>query len=403
VPFDRSWPEPPVSSPRKGMTEVDILRALVGFDTTSAKTNIPCATWVRDYLALYGIETTILPAPDGLHANLHALIGPRLGPNETGGIGLSGHMDVVPTTSQAWDTNPYELIERDGRLYGRGSTDMKGYLACVLAAVPLFVASPLKRPIHILFSYDEEVGCTGVVDMVRALGVSIPKPEIVFVGEPTNHAVVDAHKGGARFTTTVIGKDAHSSKPHTGVGAIRVAGELMHELGRMEERLKSKVYSERFEPPYSTITVSRVDGGIAHNMLPPKCTFDWGVRIMPGLDVMACARELQAFAERELLPAMRAIHPDCAVITELQGILPPFSSGENSDAVSLAFKLVGQNETFAVAYGTEASHFQEVGCSSVVCGPGNIDQAHQPNEFIDKVELDRCMDFMRDLNAWASS
>ncbi|MFM2421617.1 MAG: Acetylornithine deacetylase [Pseudomonadota bacterium] len=383
------------------MTVVEILRALVGFDTTSAKTNIPCTEWVRDYLALHGVQSTILRAQNGIHANLHALIGPSLGKNGAGGIGLSGHMDVVPTTGQPWDTNPYELIEKDGRLYGRGSTDMKGYLACVLAAVPMFIEGTLKKPMHVLFSYDEEVGCTGVVDMVNALGVSIPKPEIVFVGEPTNLGVVDAHKGGARFTTTVIGKDAHSSKPHTGVGAIRIAGELMHELGRMEERLKSKFYSERFEPPYSSVTVSRVEGGIAHNILPPLCTFDWGIRIMPGLDVMSCVAELQAFAERELLPAMQAVAPECRITTEVQGILPPFSSGEKSEAVSLAFKLAGQNETFAVAYGTEASHFQAAGCSSVVCGPGNIDQAHKPNEFIDIIELERCMGFMAKLDTWA--
>lgn len=392
-----------IAGPVLDMSVVELLRALVAFDTTSSKTNIPCAEWIRDYLALYGVATTMLPAANGIHTNLHALIGPPVLGNGVGGIGLSGHMDVVPTTGQPWDTDPYTLTEKNGRLYGRGSTDMKGYLACVLAAVPLFVARPLKKPVHVLFSYDEEVGCTGVLGMVDAFGKSIPKPEIVFVGEPTNLGVVDAHKGGARFTTTVIGKDAHSSKPHTGVGAIRIAGELIHELGRMETRLKSKHRSARFEPSYSSITVSQISGGIAHNILPPKCSFDWGVRIMPGLDVFACVAELQAYAERELLPGMHAISPDCAITTVVQGMLPPFSSGENSEAVSLAFKLAVQNETFAVAYGTEASHFQAAGCSSVVCGPGNIDQAHQPNEFIEIAELERCMAFMRKLNDWACS
>jgi acetylornithine deacetylase len=373
------------------MTVKDILARLVAFDTTSAKTNIPCAEWICAYLAAHGVDSISLPAADGIHANVFASIGPT----GTPGIGLSGHMDVVPVTGQPWVTDPFDLVEKDGRYWGRGTTDMKGYLACMLALVPEMKAARLSKPIHLMFSYDEEVGCTGVVEMVEKFGVSLPKPEVIFVGEPTRMTVVDAHKGGYRFTTTIKGKDAHSSKPQLGVGSILVAADLMQELKRIEERLKPVTHNARFDPPHLTITVSSIEGGVAHNIIPPLCTFTWGVRAMPGHDAPSIAAELQAYAEKNLLPAMRKVHPECAIETELHGFIPPFWTGEASPSRSLALKLVGQNATYAVPYGTEASHFQAAGCSTVVCGPGDIDQAHQPNEFIDITELDNCTAFLR--------
>ncbi len=381
------------------MTVKDILAKLVSFDTTSHKTNIPCAEWIRDYLAAHGVEAQMLPAADGIHANVFATIGTAAGP----GIALSGHMDVVPVTGQPWTTDPFELVEKDHRYYGRGTTDMKGYLACMLAMVPELKSSRLTTPVHLAFSYDEEVGCTGVIEMIAKFGHSLPKPEIVFVGEPSRMTVVDAHKGGYRFETTVTGKDAHSSKPQLGVGAIFVAGELMAELKRIEARLMPVTHNPRFDPPHLTITVSHIEGGVAHNIIPPKCTFVWGVRAMPGHDGKSVAGELQAFAETKLLPGMRAVHADCNIETKLHGGIPPFWSGEESPSRSLGLKLAGQNETYAVPYGTEASHFQAVGCSTVICGPGDIDQAHQPNEFIDIVELDNCMGFLRRLHRQISA
>jgi acetylornithine deacetylase len=376
-----------------------ILAKLVAFDTTSHKTNLPCAQYVQHYLADQGVESRLLPSEDGIHANLFATIGP----SGDGGIGLSGHMDVVPVTSQKWDTDPFQLTEKDGRLYGRGACDMKGYLACVLAMVPEFKARRLRLPVHIVFSYDEEVGCTGVKPMIAELGTSLPKPRLILVGEPTRMTVVDAHKGGYRFRTEVIGKDAHSSKPQLGVGAIAVAGELIAELGRIEERLRARHTSARFDPPYSSITVSIIEGGIAHNIIPPRCTFVWGIRALPGLDALGVMRELDAFAKRELLPKMRAVSPDCDIVTENLGILPAFSAENDTEATSLALKLMGQNETFAVPYGTEASHFQAAGCSSVICGPGDIAQAHQPNEFIEISELDKCLAYLHRLANWAEA
>jgi acetylornithine deacetylase len=377
----------------------EILGTLIAFDTVSEKANLPMAEWVRDYLARHGVASEMLPADDGLHANLFATIGPE----GIGGIGLSGHMDVVPVTGQPWDTDAFRMVERDGRLYGRGTCDMKGFVACVLAMVPELKARKLQTPVHIVLSYDEEVGCTGVKPMIAEFGDRLPKPRLVIVGEPTNMTVVNAHKGGSRFMTVVTGKDAHSSKPQLGVGAIRIAGELIAELGRIEERYKKTHWDPRFDPPYASITVSLIEGGIAHNIIPPHCAFRWGVRTLPGIDAHAIVADLQAFAERELLPAMRAVSPDCDIVTTPVGILPPFSSGDGSEATSLALKLAGQNETFAVPYGTEASHFEAAGSSTVVIGPGSIDQAHQPNEYVEVAELEKCLGFLDRVAHWAET
>ena len=377
-----------------------ILAELIAFDTVSEKPNLPMAEWVARYLARHGIESRMLPAEDGIHANMFATIGPQ----GSGGVGLSGHMDVVPVTGQPWDTDPFRMVEKDGRLFGRGTCDMKGFVACVLALAPEIKRreDTLKTPVHIVLSYDEEVGCTGVKPMIEAFGSSLPKPRLIVVGEPTNMTVVDAHKGGSRFMTEVTGKDAHSSKPQLGVGAIRIAGELIAELGRIESRLKSKIWDPRFDPPYASITVSAIEGGIAHNIIPPKCSFRWGVRTMPGMSAHDIAHQLQTFAERELLPAMREVHPECNIVTTAVGILPPFSSGKGSPATTLALKLAGQNETFAVPYGTEASHFEAAGSSTVVIGPGSIDQAHQPNEFVEIAELEKCLSFLGKVVDWAT-
>lgn len=385
-----------------GLSAKEILGKLVEFDTTSHKTNIPMAEWIRDYLAGLDIDSNLLPAENGIHTNLFATI-PARGGKTAGGIGLSGHMDVVPVTGQPWDTDPFTMVEKGSRLYGRGTADMKGYLACMLASVPAFKARQLSQPIHLIFSYDEEVGCTGVVSMVNAFGKDLPKPDIVMVGEPSMMTVVDGHKGGARLRTEIVGKDAHSSRPELGVGSIFIAADLIQELKRIEARIQRDYPAPRFAPPFPTITVSFIEGGIAHNIIPPRCTFDWGVRLTPGFDAHEPARALQAYAERELLPAMRRVNPQSSITTTLLGLLPAFASGEGSPATSLALKLAGQNDVHTVPYGTEASHFQAAGCSSVVCGPGDIAQAHQPNEFIEKAELDNCMALLVRVRDWAAA
>lgn len=377
---------------------VELLARLVGFDTTSRKTNAPLIGFVADYLASYGIDSVLLPDATGEKINLCATIGPR---DCEGGIGLSGHTDVVPVTGQDWDSDPFALTERDGRLYGRGTTDMKGYLACVLAAVPDFVTRKLARPIHILFSYDEEIGCVGVRPMIARLGEDLPLPAIVFVGEPTGMEVVDAHKGPARWNVRVRGRAAHSSMAHLGVNAIHYAGALLTELRGIENRLRETSRDERFDPPFSTLQVTSIEGGTASNIIPVSCRLGFEVRALPGLDVHAIQNRLADYARTSCLPEMNAVADEADIEIELYNFVPPFGARTDSEAVSLALHLTAGNRTFAVSYATEAGLFQEAGPDTVVCGPGHIAQAHTANEWIAECELAACMAFMLRLADWA--
>ena len=374
-----------------------LLETLVAFDTTSAKTNIPLIEFVRGYLADHGVESQLVPTGDGLKASLFATIGDAGRP----GIGLSGHTDVVPVEGQQWATDPFKVTERDGRLYGRGTCDMKGFLACVLAMVPDFKARGLTTPIHIVFSYDEEVGCTGVRPMIAELGSRLTRPRLVIVGEPTNMGIVDSHKGATRFRTVVTGREAHSSMTHIGVNAIHYAGLLINELALIEDELRNGRQDQRFEPPYSTVQIGLIEGGRAQNIVPRHCILSWEIRALPGFDISAATGRFERFVREKCLPSMQAIGADTSIETTLMNGVPAFNSASGSEAVSLALKLMGQNETHAVSYGTEAGLFQMGGCDSVICGPGNIAQAHRPDEFIAISELGRCMAFLGQLANWA--
>jgi acetylornithine deacetylase len=378
-------------------TAKDLLARLVAFDTTSHKTNIPLIEFVEAYLRGHEVYSVRVPTADGLKASLFATVGPR----EAGGIALSGHTDVVPVTGQIWDTDPFTVVERDGRLYGRGTCDMKGYLACVLAMVPEFKARNLRVPIHIAFSYDEEVGCTGVRPMVAELGKSLPLPRFVLVGEPTEMSVVDAHKGPMRWRVDVTGKASHSAMPHLGVNAITYAGRLLGELERMENELKALPPEPRFDPPYNTLQVTEIEGGTASNIVPVPCWFGWEVRRLPGFDARALDRRLRRFAEA-CAAEMQRTAPETGIAIAITNEVPAFQADAASGIVPLAMKLAEQNETFAVCYATEASLFQLGGAPSVVCGPGNIAQAHTPNEFLHIAELERCLAFLARVADWAA-
>ena len=376
----------------------EMLGRLVAFDTTSAKTNIPMAEFIRDYLASHGVESFMVPAGNGIHTGLFATIGPA----DVAGTGVSGHMDVVPVADQAWDSDPFTMVERDGKLYGRGTCDMKGYLACVLTAVPMFKKHKLATPIHIVFSYDEEVGCTGVRPMIGEFGSRLAKPRLVFVGEPTNMTVVDAHKGGARYRIELTGHPVHSSKSPLGVNAVTYAGELLVELDRMAADLQALPHNHRFDPPWHTLTVTQFHGGTSSNIVPGSCWIGWEIRAMPGFDLKPWEDRIKAAAAR-LVPQMKATAPECDIVVRQTGLVPPFGAEAGSEVVTLCQKLAGQNEVFAVPYGTEAGLFQIGGVPSVVCGPGDIAQAHTANEWIEAAELDKCMDFMQRLNDWATA
>ncbi len=378
---------------------LELLARLVAFDTTSHKSNLAIVDFVEDYLAQHGVRALRVPSSDGLKASLYATIGPEGVP----GIGLSGHTDVVPVDGQTWDSDPFRLVERDGRLYGRGSTDMKGFLACVLASVPEFNSRRLKTPVHILFSYDEEIGCLGVRPMIGEMGTRLQRPRLVVVGEPTGMGVVDAHKGPIRWKVTVEGRAAHSSMAPLGVNAITYASRMLGELDRIESELRNGLSDPRFDPPHATLQVVGINGGTATNIVPVSCAFTFEVRALPGLDTGAIERRLRTFAERRCLPEMRRTAPEARIDITPVNQVPPFGAGPGSEAVALALALAQQNATFAVSYATEAGLFQDAGAPSVVCGPGNIAQAHTANEWIAVSELDKCMAFMRRLADWAEA
>jgi len=375
----------------------ELLEKLVAFDTTSIKTNIPLIDFVRDYLTGESIECQLVPTPDGKKASLFATIGDA----GKAGIGLSGHTDVVPVDGQKWTTDPFKVTERDGKLFGRGTCDMKGFLACAMAMVPEFKARALKTPVHLVFSYDEEVGCTGVRPMIAELGSRLTRPRLVIVGEPTSMGIVDSHKGATRFRTTITGREAHSGMPHLGVNAIHFAGLIIAELGEIEAALKAGRQDERFTPPYSTVQIGLIEGGRAQNIVPRHCALSWEIRALPGFDIKAVTDRFERFVRTRLLPSMQATGADTDIETVTVNSVPAFYSGGGSEAVSLTLKLLGQNETHAVSFGTEAGLFQRGGCDSVICGPGDIAQAHKPDEFILPSELDRCMAFLRKLADWA--
>ena len=380
--------------PEAAKTEAaeDLLAKLVGFDTTSAKSNLDLTAFVQDYLNGHGIPSSLVPSEDGKKACLFATIG-----SGEGGVGLSGHSDCVPVTGQSWTSDPFTLTARDGKLYGRGTCDMKGFIACVLASVPLFKAAALKEPIHILISYDEEVGCAGVRPMIARIGSDLPRPRIVIIGEPTSMQVIDGHKRINVYRTTVTGKEAHSSLPAIGVNAISVAAKLIDEIDRLAGEMAERENDPHFEPPYSTMSVGMIEGGTAPNIVPKNCEFRWQIRGLPGTPADGAAEALNAYAARELLPEMRKVAPQAAIETESQTSVPAFAAPPESEAVALAMALTGANGTSGVSYATEAGLFQQAGCPAVVCGPGDIAQAHAADEFVSVTQLEACLKFLAGL------
>lgn len=385
----------PIAAPLS--SAIDLTTRLVAFDTTSHKSNRALIAFVESYLAGHGITSHLVPTEDGEKASLFATVGPE----GVAGIGLSGHTDVVPADPAAWTSDPFTVRQENGRLYGRGTADMKGFLACVLAMVPDFKRRKLKVPLHIVFSYDEEVGCTGVRPMIAELGDRLTKPRAVIVGEPTSMDVVDGHKGPVRWAVEITGRAAHSSMAHLGVNAISVAGRLVGELGAIEKELMALPPDTRYVPPYPTLQVTEITGGIASNIVPATCRFGFEVRAMPGLDVDGIEKRIVAFAEKECLPEMRRLAPEANIVIRQSNRVPPFAADTESEVVALALKLAGQNETRAVSYATEAGLFQGAKVPSVVCGPGDIAQAHTADEWIAISEIERCLAFLDRLADWA--
>lgn len=381
-------------------TPLEMLARLVAFDTVSDKSNLPLIDFVEDYLAGWGVACVRFPNAAGDKAALFATVGPQ----DRGGVVLSGHTDVVPVTGQAWSRDPFILHVEDGRAYGRGAVDMKGFVALGLALVPDFLAADLKTPIHLFLSYDEEVTCLGVVDGIAAMGKTtggktLPRPRAVIVGEPTSLDICDAHKGVRTFQTSIVGFAAHSSKPQLGASAVHAGALLAAELDHMAEDAKRGLdVSGRFDPPYDTVHIGTFHGGIARNILADRSEILWEIRTLPTSDPEAGPARFAAASDK-LLARMRATAPTSKIETVMTSDVPGLAPEPGSEAERLAMRLSGRNHTIAVAYATEAGHFQQAGLATVVCGPGSIDQAHQPDEYITLEQLQAGETFMRKLMA----
>ena len=367
---------------------LEILRSLVAFPTVSRDSNLQLIDWVRNYLTDLHIESYLVPNTEGTKANLFATVGP----STSGGLVLSGHTDVVPADGQSWSSDPFRLTIRGSRLHARGACDMKGFIAAVLARVPEWRQAHLKRPVHLMLSYDEEVGCLGVSSMITAAREMLPKPGIVLVGEPTGLRLATQHKGICVAQTRVVGIEAHSSLTHRGESAVMLAAELIAYLGDAARKLAASgsVADNAVEPPYTTISVNRISGGTTNNILAALCEFIWDIRAVPGESSGLVLKELADYADQRLAH-LAALGKRCHIETTVLADVPALQAEIGGVAAELLRDAAGRCESdIAVPFSSEGGYFQRAGWSTVLCGPGSIDQAHRPDEFIEHGQLLEC-------------
>lgn len=371
---------------------LDILERLIAFDTRSSESNLPLIEYVRGALHGYGIESTLVHNASATKANLYATIGPRDRP----GLCLSGHTDVVPAAGQPWTVPPFEMTRAGDRVLGRGVADMKGYLAIVLAMVPRFIDVSRQTPVHLAFSYDEEVGCLGVRGLLSQLAAAPVKPLACIIGEPTSMQVAVAHKGKRAYRCCVKGLAGHSSLTHLGVNAADFAAEFATYLRRTARHLRERgMHDAAFEPPYTTVHTGRISGGIALNVIPDHAEVEFEIRNLPGDDPGAVIDAGRAYTEQTLVPEMRAVHADSAI--EWQPLIdyPPLADQPAAAWLKhLACTAAGNPQTRTVSFGTEGGLFQAIGVPTVVCGPGSIEQAHKADEYVTLAQLSQCLGFM---------
>jgi len=371
-----------------------ILADLVAFDTTSRNSNLPLIGYVRDYLARHGIESELFSSPDGSKANLWATIGPPV----HGGLILSGHTDCVPVDGQDWTSDPFTVVQREARLYGRGTCDMKGFLACVLAAVPELSRAGLERPVHIAFSYDEELGSIGVRHLTAALARRGARPALCLVGEPTGMGVVTGHKGGRSYGCTVTGAESHSSLAPHAVNAIEYAAELIGEIRRVGQELAAGPADAEFDVIHSTISTGLIEGGTAINIVPRSCSFTFEYRNLIDVDQDRIFSRIERFAREVLEPQMQKIALDAGISFEEIYDYPAHEIEADHPQVLLVKRLVQRNDHSKVAYGTEAGIFKrDLAVPTVICGPGSISNAHMPDEFVELDQLAACDAFIQQL------
>ena len=384
-----------MATPHAGApVSVEMIRKLVGFPTVSRDSNLELIHFVRDRLAALGAEARLTYNDERSKANLFATLGPRGKP----GIVLSGHTDVVPVDGQAWDTDPFCVVEKDGKLYGRGTSDMKSFVAVVLALAPEFAQRGLKTPIHFSFSYDEEVGCIGVGRLIADLAQAGIKPQSCIVGEPTLMRPVIAHKGKKGFRCNVRGFACHSAYAPMGVNAVEAAAEAVAFLKSMARRHRDQgPYDRGFDVAHTTVHTGVMRGGTALNIVPHECTFDFEFRHLPGDDPDALFAEFRNYLDTSLVPEMRAVHADSGFEIVPLSVLPALDNGPEMEVVGLAQELSGNSDIGKVSYGTEGSQFQRAGIPTGVCGPGSIEQAHKPNEYVAIEQVEKCEQFIRRL------
>lgn len=371
------------------------LEQLVSFDTTSRHSNLQLIECVRDALARQGVKAELFHSPNGDKANLFATLPARDG-STAGGIVLSGHTDVVPVDGQCWDSEPFALLERDGRLYGRGSCDMKGFIAAVLALVPEYLTMPRAKPLHLALSYDEEVGCVGAPVMLNALRLRGAKFDGCVVGEPTSMQVVVAHKGINVYRCRVHGKAAHSSLTPQGTNAIEYAARLICRIRDIADQFKARgPYDKFFDVPFTTMTTNQIQGGIAVNTIPELCEFVYEFRNLPGMSAEGVQAQVQAYVTNELLPRMQREHAEARIDIEAGATAPPLEASEDAAITQLVRALTTDQHQRKVAYATEAGLFHNIGIPTVVCGPGSIEQAHKANEYVEIDQLQACERFLR--------
>ena len=369
----------------------EILAELIGFPTVSADSNLELITYAATLLSEAGAALSISRDETGEKANLFATLGPPI----DGGIVLSGHTDVVPVEGQEWTSDPFVLAERDGLLFGRGACDMKGFIAACLAMAPAFAELDLKRPLHFAFTYDEEIGCFGARALMDELVRAEVKPSVAIIGEPTEMRVIEGHKGCYEYTTEFTGLEGHASEPERGVNAVEYAARYIARLLDLGEALKTRAPAEsRFEPPWTTLQVGRMAGGVARNMIAGSCEVEWEMRPVQKSDADFVKSDIGAYVDTILRPAMQAVSPDANIVTRTIGEVEGLQVATESEARAIVSELTGATEADVVAFGTEAGLFQAAGMSAVICGPGSIAQAHKPDEYIALEQLQACLDML---------
>ncbi|MEO8882223.1 MAG: acetylornithine deacetylase [Devosia sp.] len=372
---------------------VSILGDLVAFPTVSVDSNLELIAYLNQKLDQLGARTRLTLDPGGTKANLFATLGP---PEVDGGVVLSGHTDVVPVEGQDWQSDPFVAREQDGKIYGRGTCDMKGFIACAMAFAPRFADAALARPLHLAFTYDEEVGCLGAQVMLDELVASGRKPGIAIIGEPTSMRLIEGHKGCCEYTTTFTGLEGHASQPDLGINAIEYAVRYAARLQEIGESLKGRApRGSRFDPPWSTIQAGRITGGTARNIIARHCALEWELRPVNALDFAFAKSNIEDYVASELLPRMKQVSPEADIVTEIIGEVIGLEPTSQSEAEALIRALTGDRApALCVSFGTEAGLFQEQGISTAICGPGSIQQAHKPNEYVALDQLDACLEMI---------